>query len=225
MSVGTRVYQLRCHADLVAGFANRAFEHVRDIDLLRNLGNHVLLAFERECRGPRNDAQFGYFREQVQQFLGQAIREIFLARIIAHVHERQHNDGLVAKCTDNRIATTLLPCRLNVRGVAGRIEHKLVDREIADGEREHDDDDAIENLGRGSRCSTIDVRVELQSIRRELKHPRRDHGGNKSDGEDDYDHLDRCRGYPEDREQRLEYLDQEPGTCQVGDGYTDNVAT
>ncbi len=94
-----RLDQLRRDADLVAGLAHAALQDVRDVELLRHFLDVDLLALELEGRGARGNSQIGDLRQQVEQLLRQAVREVFLVLARAHVRERQHRDGL-GRCLD-----------------------------------------------------------------------------------------------------------------------------
>ena len=55
-----------------------------------------VFAFEVERRIAADDAQLSDFAQAVDQFFGKSIREIFLRRIAALVHQRQHGDRFFA---------------------------------------------------------------------------------------------------------------------------------
>jgi len=59
-----------------------------------HLGHRCPLAFERERRRTRRYPQPANLGQHVQQFVRQAIREILVLLVAAHVDERQHCDGL-----------------------------------------------------------------------------------------------------------------------------------
>ena len=85
--------QLRRDPHRVARLAHRAFQHVRHVQRARDLRNARLLAFERERRGARRHLQLRNLRQQVQQFLRDAVGEVLLVLPRRHVHERQHGDA------------------------------------------------------------------------------------------------------------------------------------
>ncbi len=92
---------------LVARLAHAAFEHVPDPQLLRDRRDVVLAATKRERRRARNDAQLRHFGEEIQHFLGEAVREPCVVARGAHVEERQHRDRtdtIGRSCHGRRVA-------------------------------------------------------------------------------------------------------------------------
>lgn len=101
----------------VAGLADAAFQHGIDMQLLADFAEDAILvpAFESEGRTAPGHAQALHFRQDVEQFLGHAVAEIFVALVCAHVQERQHCDRFLiargcgarssnAGCARNRLA-------------------------------------------------------------------------------------------------------------------------
>jgi len=76
----------------IAGLADASLQHVRHVELRPHLGDSHRAALERERRGPCRHAELGNPGEHVEQLLGEAIGEILVLRIRAHVHERKHGD-------------------------------------------------------------------------------------------------------------------------------------
>ncbi len=68
---------------------------MRDIQLRRYCGDSNVLAFVGKRRRTGDHSKFRDFGEQIQQFLGEAIGEVFVAGVIAHVDERQHRNRLL----------------------------------------------------------------------------------------------------------------------------------
>ena len=91
--VGAGLDQLRRDPDRVARLAHRAFQHVRHVQRARDLRDRNLFAFERERRGARRHLQLRNLRQQVQQFFRDAVGEVFVRLVLAHVDERQHGDA------------------------------------------------------------------------------------------------------------------------------------
>ena len=85
--------QLAGDADAVAGLADTAFEDVRHTESLGDLANVGVLALEGEGGGTGDDAQIGDVRQHVDDLFGQAVAEVFLLLVAAHVGEGEHGDG------------------------------------------------------------------------------------------------------------------------------------
>ncbi len=92
-----RLDELRRDADLVAGFPDRAFDDVADIQQFADLAQILVLALEGEGRRAPRDAQVLYLGEDVQKLLGDAVGEIFLVLLGRHVRERKDGDGIVGE--------------------------------------------------------------------------------------------------------------------------------
>ena len=88
--------QLRGDAHLPALAPHAAFDDVGHAELAPDLAHVAALAFELEHRSTRRDVELRNLRQDVQQFLGHAVGEIFLVRLAAHVCKRQDGDGRTA---------------------------------------------------------------------------------------------------------------------------------
>jgi hypothetical protein len=84
--------QLRGDAHVLAGAAHAALEHGTDAELSRDGRDIDFLALEHERRSTRGNFQLRQFGQQVENFLGNAVAEIFVLRIPAHVDEGQHGN-------------------------------------------------------------------------------------------------------------------------------------
>src|SRR3546814_13441887 len=62
----------------------------RSAQLSRHGGDAGLLALEHERGGARRDLELRQLRQQVEDFLGDAVAEIFVLGVAAHVDEWQH---------------------------------------------------------------------------------------------------------------------------------------
>ena len=85
--------ELRRHTDAAAGAADAALEDVRHAERVRDPADVLVLAFERKRRRARNHLEAGHLRERVDDLVREAVAEILVVRIPAHVGERQHGDG------------------------------------------------------------------------------------------------------------------------------------
>ena len=87
------VVELRRDAHAVAVLAHAAFDYVTDSEFLPDLLDVNGLAFESERRVPRDDEEPAQLGKSGDEVLADAVREILLLRIVAHVDEGQHRDG------------------------------------------------------------------------------------------------------------------------------------
>ncbi len=90
--VARRLDQLRRDAHATAGAAHAALEHVVDLQLPRHLRQVDVLALERERSVARDDGERGDLAQVRDDVLADAVAEIFLLQVAAHVGERQHAD-------------------------------------------------------------------------------------------------------------------------------------
>ena len=82
--------QLRRNAYPVAGLLNTALENVCHTQRKRDSSNIDILVLEREGRCTRRHLEIGQLREHMQQCLGQAVGEVLVVAIGAHIDERQY---------------------------------------------------------------------------------------------------------------------------------------
>ena len=92
--------ELRRDADAVAGLSDAAFENVRHTKGRGDLANVLMLALERERRGARDHLQARDLRQEVDDFLGQAVAEVLVLLVAAHVLERQDRDRWLSRSPD-----------------------------------------------------------------------------------------------------------------------------
>ncbi len=93
MSAGGNVIELGGDADAVAIPADAAFDHVADAEFLADLpdvGGLALVDKRRVAGDHEEPAQLGQRGDDV---LADAVGEIILLWIVAHVDEGQHGDG------------------------------------------------------------------------------------------------------------------------------------
>ena len=103
------VDQLAGDPDRVGRLAHAAFQHISDAQLARDLANIDRLALVGECGISRDDEEPRLTRECRDDVLGEAVREVFLLLVAAHVLKRQDGDrGLVGK----RQLRSRVPARL-----------------------------------------------------------------------------------------------------------------
>src|SRR5215467_6297970 len=87
------VDELRRHTDAAAGASNAAFEDRADSQRFGNLGDVLVLAAEGESGGAGRDLEIGNVGQEVDDLLSQAIAEVFIVGVAAHVDEGQNCDG------------------------------------------------------------------------------------------------------------------------------------
>ena len=224
--VRARLDQLRGDAHLVAGPAHRAFEDVRNIEPLGDLRDLHVLALVRERRGARDHAQLRDLRQQVQQLLGDPVGEILLVLVRAHVDEREHRDRLVAVGFHQRLGAPFGTRRLGRRLFALRGQDELVDGEVAEGEREHAHDHAIELLAGlwGDRLAAIDLALALQAFGRDLERPSENQHRQQANDQYYDDQADRGGTKTERGEHSLGDLDQQPRDREVRGADAQHIA-
>jgi hypothetical protein len=86
------VDQLRRDPDSVAALANAALQNVSHTQLFRRVANIDRAPFVNEGGIARDDPKSSQLRQGGDDVLDQAIAEIVLLGIAAHVLERQHRD-------------------------------------------------------------------------------------------------------------------------------------
>jgi hypothetical protein len=89
---GGRVDELRGDPDPAAGLADAALEDMTHAEALADLADIDVLALEGEGRVAGDDEKLRQLRQRGDDVLGNAVSEIFLLGIAAHVGERQHGD-------------------------------------------------------------------------------------------------------------------------------------
>src|SRR5207247_5711616 len=73
-----------------------AFDNVAHAELAPDLAHIAALALELEDRGACHHVELRNFRQDVEQFLGHAVREIVLVQFATDVDEREDGDRIVA---------------------------------------------------------------------------------------------------------------------------------
>lgn len=86
------VDELSIDAETVAGLTDTPFQHGPDFQFLTNLSEIVALLSELERRRPRHYPQPVQLRQSIDQLFGEAVAEVLLLRVGAHVRERQDGD-------------------------------------------------------------------------------------------------------------------------------------
>src|SRR5271165_5986806 len=103
MFAGRRRDQLLGDPYPITGFPHTAFEHITHAKLSLHLAHVNGLALVGEGRVAGDDEQSARFRQQGDDVFGDAVSEIFLFGIAAHVGEWQHGDRrLVGERKDGR---------------------------------------------------------------------------------------------------------------------------
>jgi hypothetical protein len=85
--------ELRGDAHPGAGLSHAALDHVLGAELAPHLGHVRRLSLERERGIAGDDGNIAEVGERRDDVLGDAVGEIFLLRVAAHVDEGQHGDG------------------------------------------------------------------------------------------------------------------------------------
>src|SRR5689334_1218820 len=98
MTAAAAINQLRRDAHARARLAHATFQNVADIQFTRDLGDVDMLSLVDEGVVARDDEQRRYLAEIGDDVLADAVAEILLLRIVAHVDEGQNaNRELVSR--------------------------------------------------------------------------------------------------------------------------------
>ena len=100
--------ELRGHTQPVARFTHAAFEHRVDLQLASDLDDVLAFPFKRKGGGPRRHSKRFDFTQSINDFLGDAITEKFVLRIVAHVNEGENGDASLGHIA-SRTANASLP--------------------------------------------------------------------------------------------------------------------
>jgi hypothetical protein len=105
VGAGRGVQELGGDAYPLGGLAHAAFHHVAHAQLAAHLLHISGPALVREARIAGDHEQPAHVAQRGDDVLDDAVREVFLLRVVAHVLERQHRDRrLVRKCRPGCIA-------------------------------------------------------------------------------------------------------------------------
>ena len=88
------IHQLGGEAQHAPGLANAALEDGVDLELLADGTDVLAFSLEGKGRGARCHPKCGHPGEGVDDFLGDAVGEVLVVGIGAHVEEREHRNGL-----------------------------------------------------------------------------------------------------------------------------------
>src|SRR5213593_4095725 len=95
MHFRSRIDQLRRYSNEIALVSNAAFEQVIDRELAADLARAFRGSFEPHRRAPREHAELAGAEapDLGDHFLGEAVAEVLLSWIVAHVRKRQHDQA------------------------------------------------------------------------------------------------------------------------------------
>ena len=162
---GFRFNKLRGHPNPDIRLANTAFQYMRHVELLGDVGDIGILALELKTRRPRGHPQVRNLGEQIEQLFGNAVGKIFLLGVGRHVHERQYGDG---RCM--HAARFLSVCRPCIRYPFGirRVDKTLpLPDEIAERQNQDTNNCVVEFFAgiRGDGFLLVDFPGSLQDLR------------------------------------------------------------
>ncbi len=92
MIASRRFDQLRCDPQPLARFAHAAFQDMSHAELFPHQPKVLVLILKLKRRAAPGHIQVGYVAQYVDDFFGDAVAEILLPGVAAHVDERQHRD-------------------------------------------------------------------------------------------------------------------------------------
>ena len=116
---------------------------VADVELAPDVAQVDVLALERERRRARRDLERLEARQRVQELLGDAVGEVFLLRIVAHVDEGQHRDR-AARAVGRRRSRPRPTRRRTATPRTALVPDEPVECEQRHRHREHADDQEIQ---------------------------------------------------------------------------------
>src|SRR5712664_2431196 len=104
MVAAAGIYQLGSYPHVVTGLAHAPLQHVRDSELAPDILHLRRLPLVGEGRRAGDDKEVREPGESSNKVVGDAIAEIFLVAVAAHVGEGQHcNRGLVGQWESGRL--------------------------------------------------------------------------------------------------------------------------
>ena len=95
VAIGRRIDQLRGDAHPAAGLPDAAFENGGHPQFTGHGGDVDRFPFEYEGGRARGDFELGQLHQQVEDFLGDAVTEILVFHVAAHVGEGQYRDRVI----------------------------------------------------------------------------------------------------------------------------------
>ena len=109
---GVGADQLSRDPQVIAGAANAAFEDVRHFEFRGNRRNVVGLTLEGERRGAGDHLEARGLAKLLDEFFGEAVGEVLLVLLLAHVRKRQYRNRLVADNVKRQVFRPYLWCAL-----------------------------------------------------------------------------------------------------------------
>ena len=94
MSASFRLDELGGNAHAVTSTANATLNDIADVEIVADLGGFHRLTLVGKCRIARDDHQFAELRHRGDQVLDDAVTEILLLRILAHIVEGEDGERL-----------------------------------------------------------------------------------------------------------------------------------
>ena len=160
--------QLGGDAHAVALLADRTFQNVRHAQCLTDIGEVLVSPLEVKRRGTTGDLQPIDLGQRVEDFLADAVGEVLLILLRAHVDEGEHGNRLLVRlCCDSRVL--VVRCDGQFWRRAGFLrQYELVHCEVAQRQQQQRDDAAVHALCglRRDRMFRQHLVVTLQTFRR-----------------------------------------------------------
>src|SRR5258706_2482904 len=172
MPAGRAIDELRGDADATTGLAHAPFEQVADLEVPRDLRCVDKLALEREGRVARGNPQRRNLAQVRDDVLGDAVGEVFLFGVAAHVGERQNADRYAARTSGLDLLALDTSGRMHGEHTHGTLDvlhgvlaevlertRSLAGNLVADRERNDDAADRRERLQTRSDIHALTVNV------------------------------------------------------------------
>ena len=218
--------ELRDHPDRVSGAPYGAFQHGIHIQRLRHVRDRRVLVLEVETGSPRGDPQAVHLGQEVQQFLRQAVTEVFVFLVLAHVDERQDGDGVQLGSRALRSRTRCLR-GLVVRGTLRLVPTKQpVPQQDDDRDRHQPDDQVIQLVSGlpGDGLLRPDLAGASDPLRGQLEGPGQQERKWKTNNTEPQNQLQSELGQAQRRGDDVGDLHHHPAQHQIGDAHAEDVA-
>ena len=93
----SHVDELRRDAKPVAGFPHAALQHRVDLESASDLADVLVFFLERERGRARRHSECLHLAQGIDDLFRDAVAEVFVVRIVAHVHKSEHSDAFLRR--------------------------------------------------------------------------------------------------------------------------------
>ena len=206
--------QLHRDAQLVAGAAHAAFQHLRDAERAADLAQVFVAVLEIERRRAPRDLHARNVREVVDQLLSEPVSEIVAVGVVAETGERQYRDRVRGGRRNGRVG--------GGGGCGGRCGCRRRDAFTQLRKRDADcdhDGDQQRRLDPAAAHRAVESGSDdgaADAVRRDFERPRDDRGDRQADQQQHRDERDRPWRQRQRREQFVDDLQHAPRDHRIG---------